>query len=78
MSNISNNDANVDRIIDYTELRRLVDMSISHLNRIENEGIFPKRIKIGKRKIGWSLHEVIAWMEHQKDSRHIQDHKKEV
>jgi len=27
------------------------------------KGKFPKRIKIGERRVGWWLHEVMAWLD---------------
>ena len=31
--------------------------------RLEAEGRFPRRIKIGKRSVAWFLDEVAAWQE---------------
>jgi prophage regulatory protein len=33
-----------------------------HILRLEKKGKFPKRIKIGERRVGWWLHEVMAWL----------------
>jgi Prophage CP4-57 regulatory protein (AlpA) len=34
-----------------------------HILRLEKKGKFPKRIKIGERRVVWSLPEVLAWRE---------------
>jgi predicted DNA-binding transcriptional regulator AlpA len=31
--------------------------------RLERQGRFPKRTKIGDRLVGWDLGEVVAWIE---------------
>jgi len=35
-----------------------------HILRLEKKGKFPKRIKVGERRVGWWLHEVMAWLDH--------------
>ena len=45
------------------ELRRLVPYCPQHILRLEKKGKFPKRIKVGERRVGWWLHEVMAWLE---------------
>ena len=34
-----------------------------HILRLEKQGKFPKRIKVGERRVGWWLHEVLAWLD---------------
>ena len=50
------------RMLTRKELRQLVPYCPQHVLRLEKEGKFPKRIKIGKRRVGWWLHEVLAWI----------------
>ena len=64
-----------DRIINKSQLTDLIAMSASHLYRLEKDGNFPQRIRIGKRRVGWSLNEVMRWMEDQKNSRSSQRQK---
>ncbi len=45
------------------ELRRLVPYTPQHILRLEKKGKFPKRIKVGERRVGWWLHEVMAWLD---------------
>jgi prophage regulatory protein len=50
------------RMITRKELRQLVPYCPQHILRLEKVGKFPPRIKIGKRRVGWWLHEVLAWI----------------
>jgi prophage regulatory protein len=52
----------IPRIITKKELRQLVPFSPQYVLRLEKEGRFPHRIKIGERRVGWWLHEVLAWL----------------
>jgi prophage regulatory protein len=54
---------NLPRIITRRELRRLVPYTPQHILRLEKKNKFPKRIKVGERRVGWWLHEVMAWLE---------------
>ena len=44
-------------------MRRLVPYRPQHILRLEKKGKFPKRINVGERRVGWWLHEVMAWLE---------------
>lgn len=57
------------RIISSAERRRLVPYSDMHIWRLERDGAFPKRIKLGKHRVGWDLAEVLAWIEKRKAKR---------
>jgi prophage regulatory protein len=50
------------RIITKKELRLLVPYVPQHILRLENEGKFPKRIKLGANRVGWRLVEVEEWL----------------
>ena len=45
------------------ELRRLVPYTPQHILRLEKKGKFPKRIKVGERRVVWRWNEVLAWRE---------------
>ena len=51
------------RVITRRELRRLVPFTPGHILRLERQGKFPQRIKLVEGRVGWSLHEVLAWRE---------------
>jgi len=65
------NGVSMDQIISKPALSEIVGLSVSQLTRLEKEDRFPKRIHIGKRRVGWSLKEVVAWIEEKKESRNI-------
>ena len=59
----------VDRVIDAKELVRIVPVSLMHIWRLERAGEFPARIRLGSKKVGWILSEVMAWIEAKKTAR---------
>lgn len=58
-----------DRLIDKRELRKCVPFSAMHIWRLEKQGAFPKRVRIGSNRVGWSEHEVQDWIESRKAAR---------
>ena len=58
-----------DRIIRGRELRQIVPYSEMQIWRKEKAGTFPKRIRLGANRVGWSLHEVLDWIEARKAER---------
>jgi predicted DNA-binding transcriptional regulator AlpA len=62
-----------DRIIDKHELKELVPFSGTHIRRLEISGSFPKRVRIGMHRIGWSLLEVESWISEKKANRQSQN-----
>lgn len=55
--------ASLPRIITKKELRLIVPYTPQHIGRLERAGSFPKRIRIGKRRVGWRLSDIEAWLE---------------
>jgi prophage regulatory protein len=50
----------------FAELRRFVPYSRFHISRLEADGKFPKRIKLGEGPFGrvvWCTSEILAWLE---------------
>ena len=58
-----------DRLIDVKERRLLVPYSDMHIWRLEREGKFPRRIRIGPNRVSWRLSEVLAWIDEKADAR---------
>ena len=58
-----------DRIISAKERRNLVPYSDMHIWRLERDGRFPTRIRLGSNRVGWSLHEVQKWIAERKAER---------
>ena len=61
----------VDRIISKSQVSELVGLSVSQFNRLEKDGVFPKRIAVGKRRVGYSFREVCSWIEEKKKLRDV-------
>jgi prophage regulatory protein len=59
----------IDRIIGSKERRRIIPYSDMHVSRLEKVGAFPKRIKLGSRRVGWSLLEIEQWIKDRKTAR---------
>jgi len=58
-----------DRLINYSQLELLVGLSKSQVGRLEKCGKFPQRIRLGERRVGWSLNEIHNWIDEQKKQR---------
>lgn len=50
------------RIISKKELLKMVPYSAQHILRLEKNKEFPQRIKVGARRVGWYLDEVMDWL----------------
>jgi prophage regulatory protein len=64
-----NHDEVFDRFLDRHELRAIIPMHPTHLARLERAGEFPRRVKLGRSRVAWSLYEVLMWMEARKAER---------
>ncbi len=51
------------RIITKRELRQIVPYTPQHILRLEKQGKFPKRIRLGERRVGWLLSDVERWID---------------
>ena len=67
----------VDRIISGREVREMVSYSLMQIWRLERDGRFPKRVKLGPGHVGWSLHEVQGWIAARKAERDEENRKNE-
>lgn len=52
------------RILRFPELKSLKGIAYSrvHLDRLEKQGAFPKKIHLGPAMVGWVESEVDAWL----------------
>ena len=50
------------RLISKRELCRMVPYSAQHILRLEKVGRFPRRVRLGARRVAWILAEVEAWV----------------
>jgi prophage regulatory protein len=53
----------IQSLIRLPEVRRLTGLSRTSIYRLEREGRFVARVRIGDRAIAWRLAEVVAWIE---------------
>lgn len=52
----------IDRIVSARELRTLIPLSASQIWRLEKSGDFPKRILVGRRRVGWRSTDISNWI----------------
>jgi prophage regulatory protein len=45
------------------EITQLIPYSQNHLRRLEAQGNFPKRIRIGANRVAWLREEIDRWIE---------------
>jgi prophage regulatory protein len=50
------------RILRNRETKEITGLSLSTRLRLEREGLFPQRIRIGKRICGWREDEIQIWI----------------
>ena len=58
-----------DRIVSSQERRELIPYSDMHVWRLEQADQFPKRIRLGANRIGWSMRELQEWITARKAER---------
>lgn len=58
-----------DRVIRKPETRKITGMSDSTIRRLELEGRFPKRLRLGGSACGWLLSEINAWLQERAAAR---------
>jgi prophage regulatory protein len=51
------------QIIRANRISAVVGLSRRHIERLANEGSFPKKLRIGPNSSGWLAAEVAAWIE---------------
>lgn len=50
------------RILRRAEVLSMVPLSDASLRRMEKDGRFPKRIRLGSQSYGWAENEVLDWI----------------
>ena len=50
------------RLIGQKELLQLVPYTLQHIYRLERAGEFPRRVKIGRKRVAWVFAEVDSWL----------------
>lgn len=57
------------RLIFPDEVRSISRYSAQHLRRLEENGEFPRRVRIGKNRIAWLRSEVEQWLDNRLGGR---------
>ena len=57
------------RIIRRHELTNKVGYCLAHIYRLERAGLFPPRVHLGRRAVGWVDEEVESWLRERVDAR---------
>jgi prophage regulatory protein len=57
------------KLIDWKTLKTMVPYSRQHILRLEMEGRFPLRVRLGQNRIAWLLSEVEHWLQERIDRR---------
>lgn len=50
-------------LLRYEDLKKLIKVSRSSLDRWEKKNLFPKRVQIGANSVGWRADQVKQWIE---------------
>lgn len=50
------------RVISWRELSEMIPFTRQHVLRLEKDGKFPRRLKVGNRRIGWLYTEIETWI----------------
>ena len=51
----------MEKLISKKQVREMVSYSFAHIDRLEERGEFPKRVKLGHRR-AWVLSEIQDWI----------------
>jgi prophage regulatory protein len=60
------------RLLSKRQLKELVLYSPQHIQRLENDNRFPKRVRLGngvRARVGWIESEVLDWLQKRIDAR---------
>lgn len=62
----------IEIFVDAAGVIRRTSFSLMHITRLERRGLFPRRVKLGQARVGWSLTQVLQWMQDKSDRREDQ------
>ena len=59
------------RVLRYPQLKpeKGINYSRVHIDRLEKDGLFPRRIKLGQNAVAWFEDELDAWLEARRAER---------
>lgn len=50
------------KLLSKKEVRERVKYSFAHIDRLEHEGRFPKRVRLGPQRVAWLESEINEWI----------------
>lgn len=50
------------KLLTKKQVRELVTYSYAHIDRLEADGKFPKRIRLGQQRVAWVATEIDDWI----------------
>lgn len=56
-------------LVSKKQVREMVLYSYAHIDRLEAEGLFPKRVRLGQNRVGWVKSEVEDWIKDRIEQR---------
>ncbi len=59
---ISSSTPGFDRFVREAERRQITSLSRSQAWKLEKEGLFPPRIRLGSRSVAWKLSDLLKWV----------------
>jgi prophage regulatory protein len=57
------------KLLSKKQVKEIVLYSFAHIDRLEREGLFPKRVRLGQQRVGWLESEVYGWLQAKLDKR---------
>jgi prophage regulatory protein len=57
------------KLLSKKQVKEIVLYSYAHLDRLEAQGLFPKRVRLGVNRVGWLESEVYDWLQAKLDKR---------
>lgn len=51
-----------EKFIRFGSLADMVGLSRTTIYRLEQQGQFPKRVKLGSNSVAWRMSEILTWM----------------
>lgn len=57
------------KLLSKKQVKEICLYSFAHLDRLEAQGLFPKRVRLGQNRVGWVEDEVYKWLQAKIDKR---------
>jgi len=62
------------RLLTKKEVRHRVCYGFAHIDRLESQGRFPKRVRLGPNRVGWLESEIDEWIDERVRKRDSSPH----